>query len=301
MTPCPKPGARRRVIADIDPAMGIPFRDVDDALALLLLTASPNIDLVAATVNFGNAPVDRGCEIAEDVLRRAGATVPVFRGAAGASEIGRPSPAVDALIRLVRERPGTISLVAVAPLTNVATAMMLDHRFADDLCELVVMGGSLEFGPFARWGEFNFRSDPVAAKVVLSSPVPKTIITMDLCTQAVFTKREIALLEAKGGPMQKWIADRIKVWRFVNSAVFRSGGFYPWDAVAAARVIDPSLFEERPLFLRTRPWGRRRGSIASYREAENFHDDGGETPFDVPRRFDADRFMKMFMDALLSL
>ncbi|WP_051736338.1 nucleoside hydrolase [Amycolatopsis rifamycinica] len=164
-----------RIILDTDPGNGVPGADIDDALALALALRSPEIELEAITVVAGNVPVDRGVQSALETLEAADVTdVPVHRGAerplvedpaAWRAELdGRraertaqrlwqnlpfqptrltshPTPAAQALVQRVNERPGEITVVAIGPLTNIATAMALDPGWAGKLARLVVMGG----------------------------------------------------------------------------------------------------------------------------------------------------------------
>ncbi len=137
----------KRVIVDTDPAIGVRFRDLDDGLAILMLLSSPETTLEGITVNFGNVGASKGFQVAHEVLQLVGSNVPVYQGAASRHDCGNINPAVDYLIETVRANPGEITLLAIAPLTNVATAMMFDPDFADNLKELVIMGGTFNF-PF---------------------------------------------------------------------------------------------------------------------------------------------------------
>ena len=78
-----------RVILDTDPAIGIRFRDLDDALAILLLLASKETRLEGITINFGNTSASRGYTIANEVLQVAGAKIPVFKGADSSDDLGK--------------------------------------------------------------------------------------------------------------------------------------------------------------------------------------------------------------------
>ena len=91
--------------------------------------------------------------------------------------------AVNALVRLVRENPGEITLISLGPLTNVAMAMRLDKQFASNLRELYIMGGNTEGkGNISMSAEFNFYSDPEAAYIVLSTiRCPTYIASWELC------------------------------------------------------------------------------------------------------------------------
>ena len=186
---------KKRVLIDADPATGIKFRDVDDGLAFLLLMASPQIHVEGITINFGNVKAPVGFAVAKKVLDVAGMDVPVYMGAESKNDLGKPNQAVEFLLEIVRKNPGEMSLLTLAPCTNVATAMMMDRSFAVNLKELVVMGGSINFRPFSYFGEFNFHLDGKAASVVMSAPVPKTLITMDVCAQAVFRQEHLERIQ----------------------------------------------------------------------------------------------------------
>jgi purine nucleosidase len=290
-----------QVIIDVDPGIGVFGRDVDDALAMFILLSSPVIALRGVTVNFGNVSAPVGYGVAREVLRVAGSDIPLFQGAASRSDLGRPNPAVEFMIETVRANPGQITLLGVAPLTNIATAMQLDPDFASQLGGLVVMGGSLNFKPFAWLGEFNFKMDSTAAALVLAAPVKKTLITMDVCSQVVFTKEQLRRLQQNPGRAARYAVGHIPSWLLINRILFRKGGFFPWDVIAAAYVIDPSLFKENPFRLSIQVGGLRAGRISSYERYPDLNGQDGSAEVNIPQKLDADRFMNLFMDGLLSL
>jgi len=291
----------KHVIIDVDPAIGVPLRDVDDAFAILLLLATTGITIDAVTVNFGNAPALRGYQIAKEVLSIAGSDVPVFMGAKSRHELGVSNPAVEHMIKLVNASPGKISLLAVAPLTNVATAMMLDAAFARNLRELIIMGGSLEFKPFCERGEFNFKCDAPAASVVLAAPIKKTLITMDVCSHTIFTRKHLAMLRGSSRAMAQYCAKRIPLWLLVNQIYFHGSGFYPWDPVAAAYLTDPSLFDENQCTFSLVQEGRYSGKIVGFRKHPNLSPGDSTIPINIPLQLEGERFMKMFIERILSI
>ncbi|MFX0207469.1 MAG: nucleoside hydrolase, partial [Candidatus Hodarchaeota archaeon] len=179
----------KRVIFDMDPGMGVKYRDIDDGLALLYLIASPCVSVEGITINFGNTPSNQGYQIARTLIKITKCDIPLFMGSQSKKDLGKLNPAVEYLIKTVIENPGEISLLATAPLTNIATAMMYEEEFLYNLCNLVIMGGTLKFRPFSIFGEFNFHSDAKAAALVCSFPVHKTLITMDVCSQIVFQQQ----------------------------------------------------------------------------------------------------------------
>lgn len=291
----------KKLLLDTDPAIGVAFRDVDDALAILLAMASPELELSGITINFGNVAAEKGFPIANEVVGLTDADVPVLFGSTSRKDLGVRNPAVDHLIETVREHPGEISLVAIAPLTNVATAMMLDDTFAENLGELIVMGGATDFAFFASVGELNFHLDGQAAATVMRAPCPKTLITMDLCSQAVFTKRHLGMLQRSDSKVSRYLAKRIPHWLTVSRILFRGGGFYPWDPIAVACALDPSLVDEKYFTFDVQERGLRSGRILNLREEVGPGAVGGKPAINIPQTLDGDRFMQLLMDRLLAL
>jgi purine nucleosidase len=289
---------KKRVLIDSDPATGVPNRDVDDGLAFLVLLASPEIQVEGITINFGNVDADTGFDVAKNLLGLARATVPVYKGAKSKADLGKRNEAVDFLIETVKANPGEISLLALGPLTNVATAMKLDPAFASNLRELVMMGGSLRFRPFSFLGEFNFHQDAEAAAIVLSAPIPKTLVTMDVCSQAVFRNEQLHRLENHDSDVSRHLDKAIRPWLELNRKFFvRAQGFFPWDVVAAAYVIDRSLFDENSCSLLIQSNGFRSGRILECNPVDPQKTADG--PVNIPAKLDTERFMTMFLEGLL--
>jgi len=293
---------KKRVIIDSDPAIGVRFRDIDDGLAILFLLASPEVTLEGITVNFGNVKAPLGYRVAQEVLKVAQREIPVYLGAQSKHDLGKPNPAVDFMLETVNKNPGEISLLAVAPLTNVATAMMLDKTFARNLRELIIMGGSVNFGIFAYIGEFNFHLDGKAASLVTSYPISKAVITSDVCTHAVFQDRHLKRFQQNTRAVSKYLAEKIPHWLNINKKVFyRKKGFFPWDVVAAAFLVDRSLFDENPCSFRVEESGIRSGRIFDLKKYTSFAQTDTIVPVDLPLFLDQERFMEMFISRLLTL
>ena len=291
---------KKRVLIDADPATGIKFRDVDDGLAFLLLMASPQIHVEGITINFGNVKAPVGFAVAKKVLDVAGMDVPVYMGAESKNDLGKPNQAVEFLLEIVRKNPGEMSLLTLAPCTNVATAMMMDRSFAVNLKELVVMGGSINFRPFSYFGEFNFHLDGKAASVVMSAPVPKTLITMDVCAQAVFRQEHLERIQGHNSRVARYLSEVIPHWLNLNRKIFfRKKGFFPWDVVAAAYIIAPSLFDANSYTLKIQQGGMRTGCILSLAECGDVRITDGHVPVNIPLRLESERFMEMFLKAMV--
>jgi purine nucleosidase len=290
---------KKRVLIDSDPATGVPNRDVDDGLAFLVLLASPDIQVEGITINFGNVGADAGFDVAKNLLNLVHANVPVYKGAKTKAELGKKNEAVDFLIETVKANPGEISLLTLGPLTNVATAMKLDSSFAPNLRELVMMGGSIHFKPFSFFGEFNLHQDGEAASLVLSAPIPKTLITMDVCSQAVFRREHLQMLENHDSDVARHLVKTVAPWLELNRRVFRHAqGFFPWDVEAAAYLIDKALFDENPCSLSIQKTGLRSGRIREFSPVDR-QTVVGSVPVNIPTKLDSERFMAMFLDGLL--
>jgi purine nucleosidase len=291
------------VIIDTDPAVGIPLRDVDDALAILYLLARPGeFEVAGLTSVFGNAALAKTSAKARETLAAAGRKdVPVMRGAARAREMGVPTPASRLLIDAARQRPGELTVLAIGPLTNVATALVLDGGFAENVRRIVFMGGSIAAGigiPFLSPFEFNFRKDYLAADTVLSADCEKVIISSDLCQQVVFGRRELEALEGMRSYEASYLARRIAPWLKLNNLmpVPWKGGFVPWDIIAAVYLRRPDLFAEEETCLRMRPARFQTGAIVRGQSCQVLA--SLPTPCRLPVKVDAGALLDEFLDSI---
>ena len=210
-----------RIILDTDPG-------IDDALALFLALASPEVQLEAITTVSGNVSVEYTTRNALALLELAGRTeIPVARGCSspllsapveaaevhgenGLGGVILPEPqqqpleqhAVDVIIEKVLAEPGEITLVAVGPLTNLALALRREPRLAQAVREVVIMGGALLVpGNITPCAEFNIYVDPHAAHVVLHAGWPIRLVTLDTTTRTLLTRELVEQLATSGSPV----------------------------------------------------------------------------------------------------
>lgn len=256
----------RSIILDCDPGH-------DDALALLLALASPEeIELLAVTTVAGNAPLARTSENARKLLTLAGRLdVPVYAGCArpilvepahaqavhgetGLDGAELPPPrvpladghAVQAIVRAVMERPpGTVSLCAVGPLTNLALAVLLEPTIVPRLAEIVVMGGAIGLGNVTPAAEFNFWADPHAAAVVMGCGAPITLVPLELTHKVRLTPARLAALRALGTPLARVLADLLTFYDGRYRARGDQDGAALHDPCAVAWLVRPELFTGR--------------------------------------------------------
>ncbi|MCW2605991.1 MAG: nucleoside hydrolase [Frankiales bacterium] len=275
----PRQGQTRsvRLVIDTDPGNGYPGSDVDDVLAIALALRSPEVELLALTVVAGNVPVERGVRGALEVLQAAGAGhVPVHRGAprplvqdprpwralldtrrddVGAqrlwegfepyptSLVEHPTPAAQALVELVDASPGEVTVLAIGPLTNVATAMLLDPEWAAKVARVVWMGGAFELPDVLQ--ELNAAYDPEATSLVLNSVAPLLVVPLDVTLRTWMRSDDVDRLEAAGTPLTDYLARTVRPWVTWLAERFGRDGCPLHDPLALAALLDPSVVTTR--------------------------------------------------------
>ena len=205
----------RPVIIDTDPG-------IDDAVAILLALASPELALEAIVAVAGNATLGATARNACAVLELAGREdVPVYAGCprpigpilpdaayahgeAGLGDVVLPEPALRPrpehgvlflVERLRRAAPRSVTICALGPLTNIAAALVLAPEIAAAVAELAVMGGGTH-GNITPAAEFNMHCDPHAAAIVFDSGVPITLVPLDVTEAVLGTTARIAPIAA---------------------------------------------------------------------------------------------------------
>lgn len=248
------------LIIDSDPGL-------DDALAIGLAVARPEINLLAVTTVGGNADVRHCTTNALRLLNVYGAPdVPVAEGAAGAlfgsvvrateihgeggigttvlpeaSVAARPEGAVDLIVRILREHPEPVVIAPIGPLTNIALLLRLHPELAPRIAHICLMGGSIGDGNTTVSAEFNVFADPEAAAIVFESGLPITMMGLDVTHQATLHPPAAARLRALGTRSGSVAAE------LVDYALEREGQWYGTprmavhDAVAVAHLAIADL------------------------------------------------------------
>lgn len=250
----------RRVIIDTDPG-------VDDAMAIFLALRSPELKVEAITPVSGNVPLAltlpnalRLVEIADrpDVPVAAGASVPLVRhlvtaeyvhGENGLGGVEFPEPklkpsaetAAEIICRLVRGNPGEITIVAIGPLTNIATVLRSDPEIARMIPAIVIMGGGLVHGNITPAAEFNLYVDPEAARIVFDAGIPLTMVGLDVTEKVLVNDSHIRQLQAAQNPVSQAAAKILKATldhvRHSDNITYVA----MHDPLTVASLIDPSL------------------------------------------------------------
>jgi inosine-uridine nucleoside N-ribohydrolase len=256
----------RRIILDCDPGH-------DDAIAILLAAHSPAVTLEAITTVAGNQTVEktarnalRVCSLAgiRDVPIAAGMTRPLVRelrvaadihGSSGLDGPTLPEPdlalapphAVDLLIEKLLGSDGDITLVATAPLTNIATALRREPWIIPKIQEIVLMGGAIGVGNTTPAAEFNIYVDPEAAHAVFTCGRPITMIGLDVTHQAQATSAVRERIRALGTPVAQLVDGLLEFFADTYLQVFGFPAPPVHDPCAVARVIDPTLLRAKPM------------------------------------------------------
>ncbi|MHA1131109.1 MAG: nucleoside hydrolase [Candidatus Helarchaeota archaeon] len=234
------------VLIDTDPAISIFGADVDDALAIFLALNSDKLEVAGITTVFGNTDQNNAYRIAKELLSIAGRSkIPVLKGAYNASWLGIRTPAAQFLIDQIMEHPNEITLITLAPLTNVATAFILEPRVAENLKRMVMMGG-LFFPSVSKirliQSEFNFSKDALATRHVLAQDIDTTVVGLDLTSQVLFTDAHYNILRQAQTPISNYLTKHLKSWLLINKLLL-GRGFAPHDPIAMAYLLQKNLFK----------------------------------------------------------
>ena len=244
--------------------MGMPGAEIDDGLTILYLLAQPTVRLVGISATNGNGTVADAMRQTHELLARLQTDVPLYAGtaapaaddaapaaddAAPAADDAQPSaadgsPAARAIVRASHDYEGRVVVLGLGALTNVAAAIRLDPSLPSRIAAINVMGGyraPLSF-PRRDVNELNFSSDPAAAHRVLNAGCPVTVMSAQLCLQARFGVRH--LLVHNRGPA--WLRPMVAEWYHAFSGATGAPGFYLWDLVPAAAVVEPERFPPVP-------------------------------------------------------
>lgn len=252
----------RRLWIDTDAACGYSERtDPDDCFAIALLAQESDLDVVGISSVFGNAPrevVDETTnELSDRLAAQLGRKFSVYTGSSTALEsqpLTTRLPAHAALIAALEAGPLTI--VALGPLTNLATVLLERPDLSSRVAHLIAVMGrrpghifhpaegadaGILFGHGPVFRDLNFMLDVPAAARIVSMNLSMTLIPYDAARGVEITHKDLDRLTASGSAIS-WVAGRARPWlRYWQEGIGREG-FYPFDLLAAAYVMVPSHF-----------------------------------------------------------
>ena len=309
MTPTP-------IILDCDPGH-------DDAIALLLAIASPEVELIGVTTVAGNQTIDKTTNNALRILELAGRSdIPVYRGAnrpvirpqdvaahvhgeSGLDGPDLPQPsgreqelhAVEYLAQEIRARDGKVTLVPTGPLTNIGLLFALHPDVRPE--RLVLMGGAIGEGNRTPAAEFNIWADPEAAQRVFLEGLDTTMVGLDVTHRALITDAHTERMRG-AGKVGKVVAELMDFYaRFHKSRYPDLEGSPMHDPVCVAHVIDPSLMTVLDAFIEVDcsggpSWGR---TNVDWRGRDHSSAPNAKVGVDI----DGKRFAELIVERISSL
>ena len=251
----------RHFIIDTDTAS-------DDAVGLIMAMRHPSVQIEAITVVAGNVPVDQAVQNALYTVELCQQSIPVYRGKStplvrplstaqfvhgqdGMGDIGLPltdrqpedGHAVSVMIDTIHRFAGSITLLTLGPLTNVAAALQQNPHISDMVQECVIMGGTGRgHGNITPVGEYNFWADPDATKIVFESGLNLKMVGWDISrTYATFSPDDTVNLRAIGTPLAKFCVDIQATLTDFAMNQSKLAGFDLPDAIATAVALEPDV------------------------------------------------------------
>jgi inosine-uridine nucleoside N-ribohydrolase len=305
-----------RIILDCDPGH-------DDAIALLLALASPELRLLGVTTVSGNQTLEKTTANAirvldhlgrDDVPVAAGAPRPLIRERRVAADVHgetgldgpelppparRPEPehAIDWIATTLAAAPSPVTLIATGPLTNVALLLARHPQVESKLERIVLMGGAIGEGNVTPAAEFNIWTDPEAARRVFSSGLEVTMVGLDVTHRALLRSADVDRL-ATAGRAGKLVADLYGFYARFHRQRYGWDGAPVHDALALAHVIDPTLLKTKHcgVIVDTGPeLSRGRTHVDRWGSA------GWEPNCHVAVKVDAGRFLELLVGRIAGL
>jgi inosine-uridine nucleoside N-ribohydrolase len=252
---------RHPVIIDTDPG-------IDDVVALALALRSPELDVLAITTSYGNAPLALTTRNALTLLRLLGASdVPLFPGAErplerplvtapethGTSGVGHAAvpPPLDvaadtgALLRALMRAGEPVTLVTLGPLTNLAHALATDPVLVRELVRrhIGMFGNIHERGNTNRWADFNAWCDPEAADQVLRADLGTVMVGLDVTRRMTLSAAEVAGLARSERPLVSWLGQALQFYVEFHRSQERLEGCVVNDVLPVGELVAPGLLD----------------------------------------------------------
>ena len=226
------------------PGDGAP-REIDDALALLMLLHSP-LEIAGISTTFGNAPTSTTTEATRRLLAEHGrADVPVHEGAHSRHNLTSELPAVEAMAAALSSRIAPLDVVALGALTNVAALVRREPDLArQKIRKIVFVGGRRPQQLFTIGShpetlpDLNFEKDSKAADALLRSGVPLVLCPFELSAQIRLGTADMES-RRKQSVAGAWAADVAQPWIAHWRATFGADYFHPFDCLAVLYLTRP--------------------------------------------------------------
>ena len=262
----------KKIILDVDTG-------IDDALAIAYATKSKDLDVLGLTTTFGNVQVKDATRNTQFILQMLEKDIPVYEGSDKplnqqepylavaqkvhgndglankleaydvVTEEKQTGEAISFIIDTVKKYPNEVTLIFVGPLTNLAKVYEQAPEVATLIKEIIVMGGAVTVpGNVRSHAEANIFSDPEAAKRVLQSDLPITLVGLDVTMQTLLSREEVKRWEKTDSEASKFFANITNYYiDFYESFRPGIGGCGLHDPLAIGRAIDPTFVQTRAM------------------------------------------------------
>ncbi|KAK8941548.1 putative uridine nucleosidase 2 [Platanthera guangdongensis] len=316
---------RKKIIIDTDPG-------IDDAMAILLALSSPEIEVIGLTTIFGNVYTNLATKNALHLLEIAERTdIPVAEGAHstlkkvlkvriahfvhGSDGLGNqyfPPPQVKAidqsaaefLVEKVNRYPGKITVVALGPLTNIAMAMELDHKFSQKVGQIVILGGAFAVnGNVNPAAEANVFGDPDASDIVFTSGADILTVGINITHQIIMTVADREKLAKCKGIFAQYLCKILDCYFSYHMDAYAIQGIYLHDPTTIMAVVNPSLFTYTEGIVRVQTCGITKGLTIfdnTVKRFEGITDWSNKPKIKVAVTVDAPAILQLIMDRLMN-
>lgn len=245
----------------------------DDAIAWVLANASPVLDIKAVTTCCGNQTIEKTTYNAQRICTLIGLHAPMAKGRkrplvsepiiaptvhgeSGLDGPALPEPeiallpmtAVELMAKVLRESEEPVTLVPTGPLTNVAALLLAHPELKQNIKQISLMGGGVQFGNWTPAAEFNILVDPEAAKIVFESGIPIIMAGLDVTEKALIKPQDFERIRALGNPVAKVIAEWLDFFYQFHIKIGYEGAPVH-DAVAVAALIRPEIMDMKEYYV----------------------------------------------------
>lgn len=306
----------KKVILDCDPGH-------DDAIAIMLACASPELEVLGITTVAGNQTGKKTFANARQILTLIGSDLPVARGfdkpllrelvtapeihgETGLDGVELPAPlgkpcaahAVNFIVEALLSAEEPVYLIPTGPLTNIAGALLLAPEIKEKIKKIVLMGGGVLVSNKTPAAEFNIYVDPEAAKIVFESGIPITMVGLDATNKALFSFEDIETLSQLGGKVSAVAAQLLAFYAGRLKRFFDVKGAHLHDPLAVAAVIDPAVLDTKFLQVDIETKGEfTRGATV----VDLYGVTGKEANAEVAFGLDLSKFKSLVFNAIKSL
>jgi pyrimidine-specific ribonucleoside hydrolase len=239
----------KRVWFDTDIIIGLPERaprEVDDGVTLIMALRQPSVELVGISII---TEIDYGEEVTHRLLKwynKTGKDIPVYKGSPFANDLGTENDATRAMAEALRKEKLTI--LALGPLTNVATLLMHHPELASQIEEIVFCIGRTADFPFNPGlgnytvADYNFDKDTESMKVILNTDIPLVFSGFECSSSILLGIIDIDRLNNES-EADRWVYDQLVPWIQRGHALFGSEGFIPYDTTVLGYLTHPEQFK----------------------------------------------------------